>query len=312
MCAGTTHAPSLHRMNIPPEFIKTIHNTFGDKGRLWLDHLPAFVSEASHRWKLTAVKPVPNLSYNFVAFADHGGDEVVLKIGVPDRELISEITALRFFDGNGAVRLLEVDDELCMFLLERVKPGEMLTMIEDDDRAMNIAADVMLKLWKPAPQNNRLIKLTDWFKGFDKLRTRFDGGTGPFDKALLERAESAARQFFAEDAAPTLMHGDLHHFNILSSGQSWVAIDPKGVIGPVAYEVGPLLINPWGDVQKISQCTERRIAILSERLGFEREHILKWALVHAVLSAWWSIEEHADASFALACARIFSGINLNS
>jgi hypothetical protein len=54
---------------------------------------------------LTDVQPVPNLSYNFVAFAkfpslfERGvrgeGLNVVLKMGVPDRELKSEIAALR-------------------------------------------------------------------------------------------------------------------------------------------------------------------------------------------------------------------------
>jgi len=32
-------------------------------------------------------------------------------------------------------------------------------------------------------------------------------------------------------ALPVLLHGDLHQDNILSHGDDWLVIDPKGVIG---------------------------------------------------------------------------------
>lgn len=298
------------RLDLPSSFIQTIQNVAKEDGYKFLTELPVLVDEASRRWNLSNIQPVPNLSYNFVAFANRDRENVVLKIGVPNPELTSEMAALRLFDGKGAVRLLEADEARGMFTMERVQPGKMLASLEDDDQATHIAADVMLNLWQPAPTEGAFIKLSDWFKGFEKMRARFEGGTGPLEKSLVERAEQAAAEFFSEDYAPMLIHGDLHHFNILSSGLGWLAIDPKGVIGPAAYEVGPLLINPWRDETKISQHTERRIAILSERLGFERERILKWALAHAVLSAWWSLEENSGWEYAMKCAEVFSRVQL--
>lgn len=182
-------------MNLPANFIRTIQNTFANRGRAWLEALPDLIAQASRRWDLTDIQLVPDLSYNFVAFAKRNiwrkhiqnqktlkvssanprfveqdshaiksaikmrkplgsgnNEELVLKIGVPDRELLSEMAALRVFDGEGAVRLLEADPEQPMFLLERIRPGEMLAALEDDEQAMHIAADVMLNLWRPAPQ----------------------------------------------------------------------------------------------------------------------------------------------------------------
>ena len=297
------------RVDLPHDFIITIQNTYGDDGYKFLNSLPDLINEASRRWNITDIQAVLNLSYNFVAFAKYGDQEVVLKIGVPNRELTSEMTALRLFDGRGSVRLIEADEDQSMFLLERLRPGEMLATLKDDEQATNLAADVMLNLWQVAPSNSALIQLSDWFKGFDKLRARFNGGTGPLDKELVERAEGAVKEFFAEDYASMLIHGDLHHFNILSSGRGWLAIDPKGVIGPAAYEVGPLLINPSGDLSdhaNVLQLTERRISILSERLGFERERIRTWGLAHAVLSAWWSLEDNAAWDYTMDFARFFS------
>jgi streptomycin 6-kinase len=285
------------------------------------------------------------LSYNFVAFAKCGNEAVVLKIGVPRDELTSEIAALRLFHGEGACRLIHADEERGFLLLERLYPGEMLAEMKDDEEATHIAADVMQKIWRPmesvnslapptiiipaakrsgragvlsnaqkqAPGVQSFIQLTDWFDGLKKLRPHYNGGMGPFNKKLVERVERSTKDFFAENHQPVLMHGDFHHYNILSSERGWLIIDPKGVIGPACYEVGPLLTNPWSDLIKMKDyrgLTKRRIDILHERLGFERERIREWGLAHAILSAWWSVEDNTGEEYALEFAEMIAQLEL--
>ena len=300
-------------MNLPAGFIQNIEGAFGEAGKEFLAHLPALIDEASARWGLHEAKPSPDLSYNFVAFAKRGDEDVVLKMSVPNREAKSEMAALRLFDGNGACRLLDYDEEKCWMLLERLRPGVMLSTLEDDEAATHIAVDVMQRIWRQAPQDEVFIRLTDWFEGLRELRSLFDGGTGPLPEELVERVEHSIREFFAENHQPVLMHGDFHHFNIISSERGWLVIDPKGVIGPACYEVGPLMINPWGDLlsgRDYRGITRRRIDILQERLGFERERIREWGLAHAILSAWWSIEEHGDWRYALDFAEMIAILDL--
>ena len=315
-------------MKLPPEFIHTIENTYGEDGRQLIINLPRLVDEASQRWDLTDVNPVPNLSYNFVAFALSGvsnserSRSLVLKIGVPNRELTSEMAALRLFNGEGACRLIDYDEEKGFLLLESLQPGVMLSTLEDDEAATHIAADLMFKIWRPlesdsllsqeqAPALQKFIKLSDWFDGLKRLRVMFNGGTGPLNDKLVERVEESVKDFFAENHKPVLMHGDFHHSNILSSERGWLVIDPKGVIGPAAYEVGPLLMNPWGDLSNGNNyrlMTERRIDILHERLGFERERIREWGLAHAILAAWWGIEDNTDWEYALNFAELIADL----
>jgi streptomycin 6-kinase len=311
-------------LNLPPEFIRNIQG-FGEAGRQFLADLPASIGAASRQWELTDVQPVPMLSYNFVAFANRGAEQVVLKMGVPNRELKSEMAALRLFNGEGACKLLAHDEEKYWLLLERLRPGEMLATLKDDDEATHIAAEVIQRIWRPLesasslaleqdPGLHNFIRLSDWFNGFQRLRARFDGGTGPLDEELVRRAERSARDFFAENHRPVLMHGDFHHFNILSSERGWLVIDPKGVIGPAGYEVGPLLMNPWDELLQMGdarQLTRRRIDILHERLGFERQRIREWALAHGVLSAWWGIEDNTGWKYSLAFARMIASLDLN-
>lgn len=308
MTAGAKHGPPLQIFMLPIEFTQTIQKTFGNDGRAWLSALPALIDEAAQRWGLTNIRPVANLSYHFVAFAKRPSEDVVLKIGLGQRELTSELSALRCFGGQAVVRLLEADEGHAMFLLERLRPGEMLAALNDDDQATRIAAEVMLNLRRPAPADGAFLRLSDWFQGLEDLRRRFGGGTGPFERRLVERAEGAVANFFGENYAAMLLHGDLHHHNILSAERGWLAIDPKGVIGPAASEVGPLLMNPLGFLSRPGavQSTKRRIAILAERLAWETERIREWGIAHAVLSAAWSLEDGMDWGYALRCAEVIA------
>ena len=306
-------------MNLPPKFISTIQSTFQEDGHVFLKALPESIAEAAVRWGLTDIQPSPTLSYNFVAFANRGTEPVVLKMGVPNLEFKSEMATLRLFDGNGACRLLDFEEEKYWMLLERLQPGVMLSTWQDDGEATHIAAELMQKIWRPLDaasslgENQNFIRLSDWFDGLNKLRPYYSGGTGPFPSKLLERVEQSVAEFLGENQKPVLMHGDFHHYNILSSERGWLIIDPKGVIGPACYEVGPLLINPWGEFLKgmdYRQTTKRRIDILHERLGFERERIREWGLAHAILSAWWSVEDHTGENYALAFAKMIAELDL--
>lgn len=294
-------------MNLPDNFRKTIQGVYGAQGRAWLEALPGLMEAATERCGLSELQTVNHLSYNYVAYALQGTKNVVLKIGVPHKELLNEMAALEIFNGQGAVLLLEKDSEQGMMLLERLIPGTMLYAVKDDEAATHIVVDVMLKLRRPSPVEDGFTQLSEWFRGFEKMRECFGGTTGPLDKKLVERAEASVKDFFTEKYDPTLMHGDLHHYNILSSERGWLAIDPKGVVGPSEYEVGPFLLNPHDKTaEEIDHFTERRVAILSERLGIEKERICEWAIAHAVLSAWWGLEDNTGWEHAMACARVFS------
>ena len=143
------------KLELPTDFIQTVRNTFGGNGKRWLESLPALLEEASRRWELADIQPVPNLSYSFVAVALSGRsnslkrsgerietcsrraiiegcpstalrsaqERVILKLGVPNRELTSEIATLQHYDGRGACRLYDADAEKGMLLLERLQPG---------------------------------------------------------------------------------------------------------------------------------------------------------------------------------------------
>ena len=295
-------------MQFPEPFLSNIKHSFGEAGETFLASLPALIEEASQRWQLTNVQPVSNLSYNFVAFATRGRDKVILKIGVPNRELVSEMEALKLFNGEGACQIIDCDEEKGFLLIEQLQPGKMLSELENDDERTRIALQVMKKIWRPAPEMGKFIRLKDWFAELENIRPTFNGMTGPYPKELVEQVESSLPELFADKHH--LIHGDFHHFNVLSSDRGWLAIDPKGVIGPCGYEIGPLMINPWDNSIGSAQFevrAKRRVSLLREGLGWEREKIIQWSTAHALLSSWWDYP-NGDWTYSLRCANIFSGL----
>ncbi|MCL4266501.1 MAG: phosphotransferase [Anaerolineae bacterium] len=277
-------------LNLPDSFIQIVSLTF-DEGAAWLARLPELIAACEARWGLTAQPHFPGLSYNYAAPATlPDGTEIVLKLGVPRHELTTEIEALKLYNGRAMCHLLDADADRGVLLLERLQPGHMLTAVSDDETATRIAADVMRRLWRPLPEHHIFPSVADWTADLAELRTQFDGGTGPFPARLVDMAESLFADLVASSAPPLLLHGDLHHYNILAAEREpWLAIDPKGVAGEPAYEVGALMRNPlnlheWPDREVV---TARRLDILAEELGLDHQRLLAWSFAQEILSQWW-------------------------
>lgn len=281
----------------------------GGEGIEWLERLPGLIADARGRWSLTLGEAFAYPSLSLVAPAARAdGSAAVLKIGFLADELACEIEALRLYGGRGCVHLYDAVPADGALLLERLLPGTSLEHVADDAAATSIAAGAMLAMWRPAPTEHRFPTVTDWLGGLRRLREHFAGGTGPLPAGLVERAEGLGADLLASQAEPVLLHGDLQHYNILrAEREPWLAIDPKGVVGEPAYEVGAFLRNRLRGAGDPARLLARRVDQLAEELGIGRARVAGWAFVQAVLSAWWSIEDGGDWSEAIECADLLAG-----
>ncbi len=299
---------------IPEDFARRMIELFGEEGVAWLERLPSILAACEQRWGLVIGPAFPNLSYHYAAPAVRAdGVAVVVKVCSPTGEFAQEAEAMRLFDGHGIAQLLECDPGNEVMLLERLEPGTPLSTLEDDEEATSCAAAVMHQLWRTAPQEHPFPTVARWGAGFARLRQYYGGGNGPFPAALLEEAETLFAELTASMAEPALLHGDLHHDNILAARREpWLAIDPKGLVGEPAYETGALLRNPLPQLLERPQpgrVLARRVDQLAGELGFDRERVRGWGLSQAVLSAWWSVEDSGHVSEeTLKCAELLAAI----
>lgn len=278
-------------------FIQRVNSAFGTVGAEWLKSLPSILEQISQKWDLTLLEMYADMSYSFVAKVGHkDGTQYVLKLGAPHKELFTEMEALKLFDGKGSVKLIRLDNKLGALLLELLVPGKPIINLEDDEAATQIAGQVMSQLWVNDFDTSKFPTVAYWGSGFERLKRRVQGDNGSFPKKWIAIAEGLYSELVSSMDESVLLHGDLHHWNILSAQrQPWLAIDPKGVIGEPAYEIGAWLRNPFPFILSESIPDEvifRRASQLSEQLGFDRNRILAWGVAQAILAAWWSYVEN--------------------
>lgn len=248
-------SPNHQLLNLSSDFVRRIVKVHGPAGESWIKNLPALRVRCFERWSLTTAGPLSDFSYNYLEKAKtKDGSEVILKLGPPNPELTTEILALKQYRGKGAVRLLQADPQLGALLLKQVQPGVNLLSIKDDKQAARIASQVMERLWRKIPDEGNFPTMADWCRGFRRYRKQFPASTGPLPPDLIHKAEKVSSDLLQTQSGSLLLHGDLHHRNILlGKGNSWVAVDPKGVIGESSFEVGPFLYNPIPDLIKKSR-----------------------------------------------------------
>ncbi len=274
-------------LDLPAGFIRLNEEDPG-----WLAGLPDLITRLSAQWFLTPGPHFPDIRYNYVTPATlSDGTPCVLKVSRHIEDTKNESAALRLWNGEGAVRLLSSDLESGALLLERLKPGTKLAEVaeSDDDAATLIAADIIRQLWRPVPEGSGLRALESWCDAFERNRNVLSNGASGFPATLFRRADALRQELLDSTEAPAVLHGDLHHFNVLRAQRApWIAIDPKGLAGDRHFDVGQFLRNPEDMPAKVNR---RRLDIFQSELGLDRTRLNAWCLVHAVLLACWEYED---------------------
>jgi streptomycin 6-kinase len=155
-----------------------------------------------------------------------------------------------------------------------------------DDEACRILCAAAARLHaprsKPRPE---LIPLADWFRELEPAAARHGG--------VLIRCAETARTLLAEPREVGVLHGDLHHDNVLDFGaRGWLAIDPKRLVGERGFDFANIFTNPDLADPTRPVATEpgrfaRRLEVVAEAAGLERRRLLLWILAWTGLSASW-------------------------
>jgi len=205
---------------------------------------------------------------------------------------------MAWWDGQGAAQVLAHEGEA--LLLERAMgPGCLVRMAAtDDDGATRILCQAAAGLHAPrgVPPAS-LVPLGDWFAALAPAASRHGG--------VLEIAHTTAARLLADPRETVVLHGDLHHENVLDFGpRGWLAIDPKGLIGERGFDYANIFCNPDPLVAAPPERLRRQVKVVVEAAGLEPRRLLQWILAYAGLSAAWTLEDAKDREEALAALAI--------
>jgi len=270
----------------------------GPTGANWVAMVDRLSRECLDAWGLEVTGP-PMTGWTAVVHPvvrrDGTGRPLVLKVGWPHVESAQEHLALRAWDGQGAVRLAAADPSRGALLLERLDAGHDLDTV-DIDEACAVVGGLYRELHVPAPPTIRT--LTAYLDPYlTQLRQRTD-----LPRRVITRVTGLARELLAEPGPRVLLHTDLHFQNVLAAERApWLAIDPKPLAGPAAYELHPLLrnrIEEMGTGSSLRWSVRRRLEVTCDAAGLDEELGRLWCMVRCGVEILWAAVEGDDVELS--------------
>ena len=270
---------------------------FDDVARFANFNSPQGLEARRAAWALTPVGPPFATLTSWLQPVSHDGARAMLKIATTPEERRGG-AVLAWFDGRGAARVLRRDEDAV--LVEWLADDQPLTALaaagpDGDSAACDVLCDVIARLHADQPAAPREVApLTDRFAALERLA---------HSRPVMGRAWAVAERLLTENREPRVLHGDIHHENVLHDpARGWRAIDPKGLIGPRGYDYANLLRNPLTPLARDQDRLLRLAGRVSQRAGLPLAEVLGWTLAHAGLSAAWSVEDAETPDHSLAVA----------
>jgi streptomycin 6-kinase len=248
------------------------------------------------RWNLTPDGEPIITNYGGLLPVRRDGELLMLKIAFEPEERRGS-GLMVWWEGEGAARGLEYDGET--LLMERVTGPRSLGDLSrsgGDDEATRILCDVAAKLHTPRDRPQpELVPLDLWFAALWPVAEARGG--------LLERAADAARVLLSTERDRVVLHGDLHHNNVLDGEErGWLAIDPKALYGERTFDFTNILRNPDIETSLIPGRFARQVDVIADAANLDRTRFLMWMLAYTGLSAAWFITDGREPTSDLAIA----------
>ena len=259
-----------------------------EDGAQWLNRLPLLLDELVKRWGLDPRgDPFSSGNIAYVVPVSRGGARFVLKVQWPHDESVHEAEALRTWNGDGAVHVIEHDAQRHALLLEECVPG---TFLADADLAdpLGILAGLLSRLWKPVGKPFRALsdEARQWAL---HLPQAWERAGRPCERMLVDAALEHLAALPQTQGEEVLVNQDLHGHNVLAATrQPWLVIDPKPLRGEREFALAPIIRSfEFGHSERAMRL---RLDRLSSELGLNRDRVLGWTVAHTMA---WSF----DSSF---------------
>ena len=287
------------RIDVPEALAASYSKHSGASGRAWIAALPDLAAGFLDRWTLRLDGPGRHGMASLVLPVTRAdGTPAALKLQTVTDEHATEPVGLRVWDGDGAVRLLDHDPDTGTMLLERLDATRPLSSVPDDDTAVGVLAELLVRLvtW-PAPEGLR--HLADIAAAMlDQVPAAVPVLGDPADRRLVRTCASAVAELVGEPG-DRLLHWDLHYDNVLAGEREpWLAIDPKPLAGDPGFDLLPALDNRWDEVVASGDVTRtvlRRFDLLTEALALDRRRATGWTLGRVLQNALWDVEDGETA-----------------
>lgn len=219
---------------------------------------------------------------------------VILKIDRNIGQLKSEHHMLAGLSGAYNCKVYAYEESAGLLLEERIIPGTVLRREASLEKRIRIFSGVFGGIHLPAEEGGTYL---DWLEGICGYCRQNPVAEGLADLAV--RARGVCAEMFGRYPDRVLLHGDLHHDNLLSrTDGSYVMIDPKGVIGPAIMDLPRFILNELDTDHTCPDGEHIRevIRLLGLQTGYPEADIGRLFFMETVLENIWCVEDGNEAN----------------
>ncbi|GAB3826781.1 aminoglycoside phosphotransferase family protein [Kribbella italica] len=278
---------------------QTLHESHTDEtGLRWLKALPETAAGYLDRWQLTLDgTPMHGAASLVLPVRRTTGDPAILKLQPLNDENAGEALALRTWNADDVVHVLEYDDETATLLLERLNP-RTLNDVPDDVEATRILTELLAGLCTtegPADLRTLEAVATEMVADAPALIPQLADAE---EQHLARRCAARVTELLTEPG-DRLLHWDLHYDNVMAADRApWLVIDPKPLAGDPCFELFPALNNRWDELVAtgdLNRAIRYRFDLMVDRLAFDRDRAIGWTLGRILQNVLWDLADDESA-----------------
>lgn len=224
-------------VKLPDKYIDKAIYRFKMEKNNFLKNINIIINKYEQKFKLKKIELIENLTINIVlkAYCEKFG-YVILKIGVPD-SIKYEIDFIKKCNSKYIVRCYYYNYEDGIMILEKIKPGYSLNILDNIDDRLRIVSDIANDILINCDYNE--VSSKRYSKSFyDKVNDeKIYNNLDIKMKEIVEIAKTYYHEIEQMNLKEYILHRDLHYKNILKSQDLWCVIDPHGIIGYKVFEI---------------------------------------------------------------------------
>lgn len=268
------------------------------------------LSAAVAQWKLDEVSCLYERETRAVysACSKQWGN-VIVKINEDKKELKAGCDMLRALNGKGCCLVHAFDAGDGVAVLEQILPGTTLRQEKEPQKRVEAFCGVFGQIHMDGADVSGHDAYMDWLERAEQYCK--ESGAAMEIREQMHRACQIGKEMFDKYPERLLLHGDLHHDNILLGAGGYRMIDPKGVVGPEIFDIPRFLLNELNEPDYVSHGEtvshiEMMTGLLAQKTGYDRKDMEKLLFMEGMLDVVWCMEDGEYTTELLNRLRCFS------
>jgi len=268
-------------------------------GQVFYDRVVNCLEVYSIKWKLDIEEFIDYYSVNciFICRSEIYGP-AVLKIGNPSNEVCTEVNLLKEYNGSCFCRVFDWDVDNGVILEERINPGIRLREEQSLEKRLSVFSNLFNGLHIQSYKSELYPTYYGWVSRISEYMSKREDYKELYK--LMLKAKDMCASLSVDFSRKMLLHGDLHHDNILLGvNDKYRIIDPKGVVGDPIFDIPRFILNEFYGKDYVSydfysKHIEKLICYFQKSLNVPIDIIKKCIFIEMTMANCWNVESNEE------------------